>query len=242
MTFHKSLSPVSFKVLVMILMPVLSGCTHMMVKPVKINPQSAEMTVNDPSKAWYAARFSLYWEEEQEPDWYLGTLLGGEVITPILVQYGQQIACWRVHRRAVRDGTGHVFSFIFYSSKTSAANIYQQIQSNELLAELQQQQELLKVNYDSLAVITEVALADISDPVWPATIRETWSLFMMGASQMWLAQIEIIKQGTPEEQGMTQRYKSIQDQITEHWQQQGQHALMHHLSALYAYQPVSIRF
>ncbi|SMG65524.1 conserved hypothetical protein [methanotrophic bacterial endosymbiont of Bathymodiolus sp.] len=65
---------------------------------------------------------------------------------------------------------------------------------------------------------------------------------MMGASQMWLAQIEMIKQGTPEEKGMAQRHKSIQEQITELWQQQGQHALMHHLSALYAYQPVAIRF
>ena len=193
-------------------------------------------------KAWYAARFRFNWEAGEEPKWYLGTLLGGEVISPLLEQTAQQITYWRVHRRAVRDQTGHVFSFIFYSSEASAAQIYQQLQSNKILLQLQQQRDLLKVSYDPLTTDLHKVIADTSDPVWPAEIRASWPLFMMGASQMWLAQIEMIKQGTPEEKGMAQRYKSIQEQITELWQQQGQHALMHHLSALYAYQPVAIRF
>ena len=238
---HKLLSLERFKVLVIFLIPVLSACTHTLPAEKEI-PQLAEVTVNDADKAWYAARFSLDWEAGQEPKWYLGTLLGGEVISPLLAQYAQQLSYWRIHRRAVRDQTGHVFSFIFYSSKASAAEIYQQLQSNKLLLQLQQQQDLLKVSYDPLAANPEARLAETSDPVWPATIRKTWPLFMMGASQMWLAQIEIIKQGTPSEQGATQRYQSIQDQMTQLWEQQGQHALMHHLSALYAYQPVSIRF
>jgi hypothetical protein len=113
---------------------------------------------------------------------------------------------------------------------------------SKILLQLQQQRDLLKVSYDPLTTDLHKVIADTSDPVWPAEIRASWPLFMMGASQMWLAQIEMIKQGTPEEKGMAQRYKSIQEQITELWQQQGQHALMHHLSALYAYQPVAIRF
>ena len=241
MKIHKLLPSGYFKIFILFFIPLLSACTPP-VAALKESPQSAAIVINDSDKAWYAARFSFNWEQGQEPDWYLGTLIAGEMIAPLLPQYTDQITYWRVHRRAVRDATGHVFSFIFYSSKASAAKIYQQLQSNKLLAQLQQQQELLKVSYDPLAVNSEARLADTSDPVWPATVRKTWPLFIMGASQMWLAQIEIIKQSTSTESDIILRYQSIQDQMTELWGQQGKHALIHHLSALYAYQPVSMRF
>jgi hypothetical protein len=223
------------------LLVMASACTAKRVPLKDVSLPAPEMAKNT-DKAWYAARFSLNWEAGEEPKWYLGTLLGGEVINPLLAQAAQQLTYWRVHRRAVRDQTGHVFSFIFYSSEASAADIYQQLQSNKLLVLLQHQQELLKVSYDPLTTDLHRVIADTSDPVWPAEVRASWPLFMMGASQMWLAQIEMIKQETPEEQGVALRYKRIQEQVTELWQQQGQHALMHHLSALYAYQPVAIRF
>ena len=240
MTFYK-LSQGCSKVYLILLISLLSACAHSLT-PVTEYTQPAEITLNDADGNWYAARFSLYWEKGQEPDWYLGTLLGGEVIPPILAQYAQQITCWRVHRRAVHDKTGHVFSFIFYSSEASAAMIYRQLQGNKLLAKLQKEQRLLKVSYDPLTANSDVTLADTSDPVWPETIRKTWPFFMMGASQMWLAQVQILKHDTQKNHAIEARYKIIQNKMTELWQQQGQHSLVHHLSALYAYQPVLTRF
>ncbi|WP_428355583.1 hypothetical protein [Methyloprofundus sp.] len=241
MTLHKILSLGSFKILMLFFLPLLNACTHT-VMPVRKSPQSAELIRNDPDKAWYAARLSFNWEQGQVPDWYLGTLIAGEVIAPLLPQYVQQITCWRVHRRAVRDQTGHVFSFIFYSSKASAALIYQQLKENKVLAELQARQRIIKISYDLPAVGAPSLLADTSDPVWPATMRASWPYFMMGASQMWMVQLQNIKDETTEIDAVEQRYQTIQNKLTEQWQEQGQHALIHHLSALYAYQPVPMRF
>ena len=122
MTFYKILSPGSIKVHLILLISLLTACTQVLT-PVIERQLPAEVALNDTDKSWYAARFSLNWEAGQEPQWYLGTLLAGEIITPILDQYAPQITCWRIHRRAVHDKTGHVFSFIFYSSEASAAMI-----------------------------------------------------------------------------------------------------------------------
>lgn len=241
MRLHKIFSLGSFKIIMIFLIPLLSACTPP-VAALKESPQTATIVINDPDKAWYAARFSFNWEQGQEPDWYLGTLIAGEVIAPLLPQFAAQLTCWRVHRRAVRDSTGHVFSFIFYSSAASAETIYQQIKAHTLLAELQETQRVLKISYDQPAESTQALLADTSDPVWPETMRASWPYFMMGASQMWLAQLQSIKDETLELDTLEQRYQEIQAKLTEQWQEQGQHALIHHLSALYAYQPVLVRF
>jgi len=239
MPFYK-LPPCRRKIYLILLICLLSACTQR-VAPVIEYPRPDQATLNS-DKAWYSVRFSLHREKDQEPDWYLGTLLAGEVIAPILDQYGQHIICWRVHRRAVRDQTGHVFSFIFYSSTASAAMIYQRIQENNLVAELHRQQLLLKVNYAPLTVNLHTILADTSDTTWPESVRQSWPFFMMGASQMWMAQVKTLKQETADNQAIEQRYQIIQGKLNELWQQQGQHALIHHLSALYAYRPVSVRF
>ncbi|NOQ12865.1 MAG: hypothetical protein GQ583_00085 [Methyloprofundus sp.] len=192
--------------------------------------------------AWYAVRFSILWEKETEPQWYMGTLIAGEVISPLLEQSRQQVVYWRVHRRAVHDKTGHVFSFIFYSSQADAALIYQHFKNNKVLTKLQQQQLLSGVSYDALYNNSQTNIADTSDPLWPEKIRSSWPFFIMGASQMWLEQIRAFKKQTLNESDIKQRYIIIQNNLTDLWQQQGQHALMHHLNALYAYQPVLVRF
>lgn len=191
-------------------------------------------------KAWFAVRFSISWNKSLEPDWYLGTLIAGEVITPVLKKQ-QNIVCWRIHRRAVDDKTGHVFSFIFYSSQADAVIIYQQVKNNEILTALHHQHLLVKIAYDPLNS-RQTKIADTSDPVWPEKIRRFWPYFIMGASQMWLEQINAFKKETQNELEITQRYRLVQSKLTELWQQQGKHALLHHLSALYAYEPLLVRF
>ena len=103
-------------------------------------------------------------------------------------------------------------------------------------------QLLIKVAYDPLYNNRQTRLADTSDPAWPEKIRSSWPFFMMGASHMWLEQIHAFRLETLNQPDMQQRYQVIQSKMTELWQQQGQHALLHHLSALYAYQPVLSRF
>ena len=233
----------NIKLCMILLSLMLSACTTVMQDPVleQQQPQVAELNSSRSEKGWYAVRFSIPWEQGVAPEWYIGTLIAGEIISPFLGQSLQKIICWRIHRRAVHDKTGHVFSFIFYSSQTDAAMIYQLFQNNKLLVKLHQQL-LVKVAYDSLYNNSQTTIADTSDTIWPEKIRSTWPFFMMGASQMWLEQIRAFKKETLNEPEMKQRYLIIQSKITDLWQQQGKHALLHHLSALYAYQPVLVRF
>ncbi len=42
--------------------------------------------------------------------------------------------------------------------------------------------------------------------------------------------------------GIEEKYKQVQADVTDIWQEQGQHAVLHHLNAVYAYQPLLIRY
>lgn len=222
---------------------VLNACATW--APASIVEQQQQVQVEPKSKSgngWYAVRFSILWEKGKEPQWYIGTLITGEIISPLLRQSQQEIACWRIHRRAVRDKTGHVLSFIFYSSESDASMIYQGFKDHRLLAELITEHQVDRVEYDSLYRNIQIKIADTSDPSWPENMRSSWPFFMMGVSQMWLEQIRSFKKEDLSEPDMQQRYMTIQSRITALWQQQGQHALLHHLSALYAYEPLFTRF
>ena len=232
------------KLCMIVLILVLSACATIMpaLEQVDEPPEKLQRVEEArPEKGWFAIRFTIFREKGAEPEWYVGTLIAGEIISPVLDKNKQKIICWRVHRRAVADKTGHVFSFIFYSSQTDATKIYQFVKNNKLINKLYQQQLLQKVIYDPLDN-GQKRLADTSDPAWPETIRSSWPFFMMGASQMWLEQIRHYKQETLNPPEMQQRYRLIQSKMTDLWQQQGQSAMLHHLNALYAYQAVLVRF
>lgn len=231
------------KACVVLLITALAACTTTL-QPLDITEQQAiQVAPEQQTKmSWYAVRVKIHWEKEQEPNWYFGTLIAGEVISPLLKEYQQSIICWRVHRRAVRDKTGHVFSFIFYSSPADAGKIYQLFQNSKLLTTLLEKKYLDKVSYDPLQIKSPATIADTSDPAWPDEMRNSWPFFMMGASQMWLAQVRSYKQQISDDAELKLRYQGIQASITELWRDQGKHALIHHLNGLYAYQPVLVRF
>ena len=222
---------------------VLSACVATGSAPLVEQQQQTQVEPKSkPENGWYAVRFSIFWEKGQEPQWYIGALIAGEIISPLLQQSQQNIACWRIHRRAVRDKAGHVLSFIFYSSQADAAMIYQGFKDHKLLTELRTQHQIDRVEYDALYRNVQTKIADTSDPDWPENMRSTWPFFMMGVSHMWLEQIRAFKKETPNESDMQPRYITIQSKLTELWQQQGQHALLHHLNALYAYEPLFTHF
>lgn len=67
----------------------------------------------------------------------------------------------------------------------------------------------------------------------------------MGASALWLGLIDQLAASYPQaintslEQLLT-RYKEIDQQISIIWKDQGQHAFLHHLNALFAYEPLPL--
>ena len=66
----------------------------------------------------------------------------------------------------------------------------------------------------------------------------------MGASQMWLNLISETIAGMPNPdsplslQENEEQYKKANAAISELWQKEGQHAFLHHLSALFGYQAI----
>ena len=191
---------------------------------------------------WWYARFHINWPEDGDTRWYVGTLIGGEVIAPIFDEYHQDVYIWRIHRRASRDGYGHVFSFIFYSTPQGAQRIYSAIQNNAVVRSLLDRGLLTKVSVDDVTRITRPDIEDTSDAHWPASVQQTWPAMIMGTSRMWLDLVSELAADASDIDDIEDRYRKVQEDVTRIWREQGQHAILHHINAVYAYQPLLIRY
>ncbi|MGB0713920.1 MAG: hypothetical protein ACPGUC_10210, partial [Gammaproteobacteria bacterium] len=85
-----------------------------------------------------------------------------------------------------------------------------------------------------------------SDQRWRPEVQRHWPHFIQGVSRFWLEMLNSywIPAGGGEARDLEQRllvYGAIHERLTGFWQGQGRHALLHHLNALFAYQPVRIQ-
>jgi hypothetical protein len=135
-----------------------------------------------------------------------------------------------------------VFSFIFYSNPQGAQRIYRDISANAVLADLQAKGLVTRTGFDDLAGNTRPDIEDTSDTQWPVSIQQTWPALIMGASRMWLDLVGQMAATHADEEDLLRRYELVEQDITRLWAQQGQHVVLHHLSALFAYQPLLIRY
>jgi hypothetical protein len=191
---------------------------------------------------WWYARFFIERPADEPPRWYIGTLIGGEVIAPVFDRHFQDILIWRVHRRAGNDDYGHVFSFIFYSTATGAQRIYADLEKSPVLHRLRQEGKVTKVSFDDISTISRPRIEDTSDRHWTLPVQKTWPALAMGASRMWLDLVGEVAAEHTDEQDIEQRYIKVQEEVNTIWAQQGQHAVLHHLSAIFAYQPLLITY
>jgi hypothetical protein len=191
---------------------------------------------------WWYARFFIERPADEPPRWYIGTLIGGEIIAPVFERHFQDILIWRVHRRAGNDDYGHVFSFIFYSTATGAQRIYAELEQSPVLHRLRQEGKVTRVSFDDTSTITRPRIEDTSDRHWTLPVQKTWPALAMGASRMWLDLVGEVAAEHTDEQDIEQRYIKVQEEVNTIWAQQGQHAVLHHLSGIFAYQPLLITY
>jgi hypothetical protein len=232
-------------VLLILLMMVIIGCAAMGTgtaqSPETLAPPSPEIAS---SKGWWSAKFRMHWMAEEPAKWHLDLLIAHKIVGPAMAQHKDEIRLWRFHRRAVRDQTGHQFSFIFYASADTAYQVFNMLRSNELLTEMKSAGMIIKDQYDNTDRITKPRIEDTSDESWPPSIQKNWPYFIMGASQMWLNLISeaIADMPNPDSplslQEDEELYKNANAAISELWQEQGQHAFLHHLSALFGYRAI----
>lgn len=222
---------------------VFIGCAGTPVKTIPVWEQQAEIK---PQMGWWRVAFKINWPEETTPQWHLDHLLAHQVIYPILKDYNNQISLWRFHRRAGRDSAGHQFSFIFYCTPKAAEMINSRIKSRNLIKLLEQSGELVHTHIQSTDTIKKSALEATSDPGWSVPMQKAWPYYIMGVSQMWLLLIDqyaldIHQPGRESVEDLIDFYKKVNTKMIVVWQDEGRHALLHHLNALFGYHPLNLK-
>lgn len=223
-----------------------AGCSSLAVP----NPPAAGTTAeaaSPPREGWWNVRFKIYWPDtSQKPSWYVDALLADRVVSPVLERHRRHLALWRFHRRAAGDDSGHQFSLIFYGTPSTARKIYKEIEANPLLEEMKTRGLIVRVACDDTDNIRRPGLEGQSDRHWSPVLQKSWPYFIMGVSEMWLDLVHRIadeenlstEPETMEE--IQERYRKINARVDELWGKEGGHAFLHHLNAVFGYEPVTV--
>lgn len=210
------------------------------------DPNPAVFGVEQPDRYWWQLRFRLTWPEDEQPDFSRHLLIAEQLLLPVIVEHQERLPLWRFHRRAGRGGAGHQFSLIFFSDKTTAAQISQEIESAPLTHWLTDNGLIEKVRFDQRNPEELGRLELTSDPAWPLEIQRSWPYFIMGASQAWLMLVQELSaenelHGEVDYPSLLLHYQEVDARLNAEWRENGQHAYLHHLNAIFGYQPLMIR-
>jgi hypothetical protein len=211
-------------------------------------PPAAESDSESPEKGWWYVRFIRDFPEDaaREPEWYLDLLIANEIVAPVLYRHEAGIPLWRFHRRAAHDELGHALSLIIYATPAAADAVYAGIRAAPLTEALIAAGRIDRVAYEDTTRIERPDLEDVSDEAWPMEVQRAWPYFIMGVSRTWLELVSqkadaLAEGGTPA--GLPEligRYRQVNDAVDELWEQQGRHAFLHHLNAVFGYRPLVI--
>lgn len=240
------------RLLVVLFCTLLSACASLSTQVPDSNVStSAKHTVvtssavSNADLGWWQVGFHRNMQEDEEPAWYMDTLIAYEIIKPILDLHEQQIRLWRFHRRAAVDNSGHQFSFIFYSKRGSGELIYNLIKENELVQTLQKENYLDRLSYFDINGDARFEIEATSDKNWPIELQKAWPDFAMGVSQSWLNLVEEYvtqtdKENSQDMSAQVEQFREISNKIDAVWEQKGGHAFLHHLNALFGYKELYI--
>lgn len=194
-------------------------------------------------QSWWAARYRHAWPEDEEPCWHQDVFVAHEIVAPVLNARRPDIALWRFHRRAARDGAGHQFSFIFYATPETAQHVFAELRTRPALAEYQAAGLLREVLYHETGVPQPQRVDGTSDKRWSPVVQSTWPWFIMGVSENWLALVtlENARRPVPDSGALDARLaasRQTQSAIDALWRREGLHAYLHHLNAVFGYAPL----
>ena len=194
---------------------------------------------------WWNCSFHVVWPDDAEINWAMDLLLAHAVVSPVLVEHINTISYWRFHRRAARDDAGHRFSFLFYSNPEIASLVFSEIAKSNVLKEAYEANLIEKVFFDDPDHLILANIEDTSDRRWSPGLQKNWPSFIMGTSSLWLGLIDEFMHNSPVDYTdihlLLKSYRQVDDKITAMWRTEGQHALLHHLNAIFGYQPLHIK-
>lgn len=194
---------------------------------------------------WWYLTFHMAWPAEQEPAFYIDTLLAHRIVAPPLSRHRRAIALWRFHRRAARDSDGHRFAFIFYATPATARSVRVDIRRDPLLSALEKAGVVIRTDLEYTLHTPRPDVDDTSDRHWSPELQRAWPHFIMGVSETWLqlvtAAAEQLDPGTERDaRALVDIYRQVDARVNETWRREGGHALLHHLNALFGYGPVAV--
>lgn len=198
-------------------------------------------------EGWWRVAFQIDRPGTDATRWHLDLLLAHRVIAPAIMAHEHQMVAWRFHRRAADDATGHRFSFIFYAHRSVADEIYRVVQADPLLTMLKLDGSVKQDSYTDTAVIPRPMIDDTSDRNWSEAMQAVWPIYINGVSQMWLTLIDIYARRLAGDSddfslaALEDLYMRVDAEVTARWREEGQHALLHHLNAMFGYEPLLIR-
>jgi hypothetical protein len=223
---------------------MVAGCTSLgQIQTQAPKPLTPE-TLPAAELGWWRARFKIFWAPDEGASWNVDLILAHQIVLPVLQQHKDAIVLWRFHRRAARDEFGHRFSFIFYASPATAIDIFQAFMHDPLLDQLKYSGLILEDIYDDPGVVAKPNIEDTSDPLWSDVVRKNWPYYIMGVSRMWINMITEIAARQPDGDHfstiseLVAFYREVNISLDEIWRKEGRHAFLHHLNALFGYEPL----
>lgn len=232
----------TFRLIAPLLLLIGAGCATVPGDPGRdLSPEEVvqESMAADAAPRWYYLRFQFHRNSRDEVDRHLDLLVANEIIAPILTRYRAGIDLWRFHRRWPDDAAGHQFSFILRTTPKTLSLIDADVRQHVMLARLREDGRLRRYRVDANKSDAPGALAAASDRSWPDELQREWPHFIMGSSRMWLGLVAA-EAGKLEAKGPHTRYAKVSEAMDDLWFNKGNHALFHHLSALFGYQPVRV--
>ncbi len=215
------------------------------IQPDKDKLTPAPATESASNTSWWQVCFRMPFADNGQPRWAMDHLLAHRVVAPALETFESDISLWRFHRRAADDAAGHRLSVIIYSDAQTADEFMAALSESKITG------KLLDSDYVDAVVPRcgddekESSIAATSDSNWDPRIQRSWPYFIMGVSAHWLALIDEVAAGVPASSGapadLLARYGTIQDKMVALWEGHGQHAYLHHLNAIFGYQPLLLR-
>lgn len=196
-------------------------------------------------RQWQLFCFRMPFDVEAGPRWSLDTLLADKIIAPAIYQQGSSLPLWRFHRRAMQDSAGHQVRFIAYADPATLKQIESTLLDNPLLSQLMNAGYVDRVIASCGPKDTAAYIEATSDQNWSMEMQRAWPYFAMGVSATWLKLIEQKRSAYATEpetlEELVSRYDEIHEAVTLSWEKEGQHAFLHHLNALFGYQPLLVQ-
>jgi len=234
--------PLARALVVLLLLAIAAGCAT--TPPASVGQEAVATDGATAALTWKRVRFFVHWREErEEPSWSVDVLLAQRVVEPVLERYRGSITLWRFHRRAARDAAGHSLSFLVYAPESVGSALCRTLRGDTTVRRLLVAGVLDEVRCQAPDAAKARLVEATSDPSWSPALQRTWPYYIMGVSEMWLRLIDEYSQPESGFQPIGQmlaHYEAVQQKLTETWKDEGGHAFLHHLSALFAYQPVDV--